>query len=160
MRRKDREVKGWEGIEDIILRCRTCHLAMVDGGMPYVVPLSFGYRLMGGGTLELYFHSAREGRKMDILRRDNRVCFALSDEGAPLFADTPCDSGYYYSSVIGNGEAVFIDDPVEKCEALSFMFRHQSGRDVVFTPEQADAVCVYKVVSTDFTGKRKLGPTA
>jgi Predicted flavin-nucleotide-binding protein len=44
MRRKDREVKDIEGINDIIKSCKTCHVAMVDDGMPYVIPLSFGYR--------------------------------------------------------------------------------------------------------------------
>ena len=155
MRRKDREVKDIDGIEEILLQCKTCHTAMVDAGMPYVVPLSFGYRLLEGNTLELYFHSAKEGRKLDILRRNNKVCFEISHEGEPLTSVTPCDSGYYYSSVIGFGEAVFIDDDKEKRDALSVMFRHQTGKSVSFTSEQAENVCVFKIVSNDFTGKKK-----
>ena len=159
MRRKDREVKDPKEIEGIILRCRTCHVAMVDDGDPYVIPLSFGYEL-NGGKLELYFHSAPEGRKLDILKRNSRVCFEMSYEGEPLFADTPCNSGYYFGSVIGNGEAVFIEDIDEKCRALSALFRHQTGKDTVFTPGQAESVCVFKIVSADFTGKRKPRPDA
>ena len=48
MRRKDREVLGDENIAKIIEQCTTCHVAMVDdadAGMPYVIPLSFGYSL-------------------------------------------------------------------------------------------------------------------
>ena len=55
MRRKDREVLGDENIAKIIEQCTTCHVAMMDdadAGMPYVIPLSFGYSLKGG-VLEL-----------------------------------------------------------------------------------------------------------
>jgi len=158
MRREDREVKDRDEIEKIILQCKTCHVAMADGDMPYVVPLSFGYRFLDDQTLELYFHSAKEGKKMDILKKNNRVCFEMSFEGEPHFPDVPCNSGYYFSSVIGFGEVVFIQDAAEKCDALSVMFRHQTGRDVVFTPEEAESVCVYKILSMDFTGKRKPKP--
>jgi len=158
MRRKDREIKDREELEKILLLCKTCHVAMVDGSLPYVVPLSFGYRFVNDNVLELFFHSAYEGRKIEILKKNNMVCFEMSNEGEPLFADAPCNSGYYFSSIIGNGRVAFIENAEEKCEALSFMFRHQSGKDAVFTAEQAETVCVYKIVSADFTGKKKPRP--
>ena len=158
MRRQDREVKDKKEIEEIIKQCKTCHVAMVDDGMPYVVPLSYGYRFLDDTTLELYLHSALEGRKLQILRKNNNVCFEISHEGEPVHAEIPCNSGYYFSSVIGNGKVVFIEDIAEKCTALSVMFKHQSGKDVVFNANQAQNVCVYKVVSTDFTGKKKPRP--
>jgi len=40
MRRKDKEVTCIGGIEEILLKCKTCHVAMIDDGLPYVVPLS------------------------------------------------------------------------------------------------------------------------
>ena len=155
MRRKDREVTDIKGIEEILLLCKTCHLAMVDDGLPYVVPLSYGYKSLKSGVLEVYFHSALEGRKLDILKRNSKVCFEMAHEGEPIHSEIPCDSGYYYASVIGFGETVFIEDAAKKCEALSIMFKHQTNRDVAFTAEQADDVCVFKVVSTDFAGKKK-----
>ena len=159
MRRKDREAGARDEVEGILAGCKTCHVAMLDGDMPYVVPLSFGYRFVGDGALELFFHSAHEGKKIEALKRNGRVCFEVSCEGVPVRAESPCDSGYYYSSVIGYGEAVFIEDAAGKCEGLAIMFRHQTGRDVVFSNEQAESVCVFKIVSSDYTGKRKLkGP--
>jgi len=159
MRRKDREVTDIKGIEEILLLCKTCHVAMIDESMnpaaPYVVPLSYGYKITGANTLELYFHSAPEGRKLDVLKRNNRVCFEMAYEGEPVHSETPCNSGYYYASVIGSGDAVFLEDDNEKREALSVMFRHQTGKDVAFNSEQAKTVCVFKIVSADFTGKRK-----
>ena len=158
MRRKDREVKNINEIEKILLQCKTCHVAMVKDGIPYVVPLSYGYKILEGNVLELYFHSALEGKKIDILRKNNKVCFEISNEGEPIYAETPCNFGYYFASVIGYGDAVFIGDIDKKCEALSIMFEHQSRREVIFTSEQADNICVFKIISSDFTGKRKIKP--
>jgi len=159
MRRKDREVTDVNGIEEILLQCKTCHVAMVDHGIPYVVPLNYGYKILDGNVLELYFHSAFRGRKIDALKRNNRVCFEMSYEGEPIHSEIACNSGYYFASVIGFGDAVFIEDSDEKCSALSIMFNHQAGRDVAFTADQAKNVCVFKIVSTDFTGKKNRSQT-
>lgn len=156
MRRADRQVTDIRDIEEILFSCKTCHVAMIDDGTPYVVPLSYGYRIIEGSALELYFHSAFEGRKLDILRKNNNVCFEMSYEGEPVNSENPCNSGFFYASVIGFGKAEFIEESVnEKCEALSIMYKHQSGKDVVFSAEQAESVCVFKIISTGFTGKKK-----
>ena len=158
MRRKDREIIDVDEIEEILLLCKTCHVAMIDDGTSYLVPLSYGYKFTDGKQLELYFHSALEGRKIDILRKNNQVCFEIAYEGEPVITDDPCHSGYYFASVIGYGEVVFIDDVIKKCEALSIMFKHQSGKDVSFTAGQTGNICVFKIQSSCFTGKRKLKP--
>lgn len=155
MRRKDREITDIHVITGILDRCKTASVAMMDKDMPYVVPLSYGYE-MKEDILVLYFHCAREGRKIDILKCDNRVCFTIFNEGEPLYTDIPCNSGYYYSSIIGNGVAEFIENSVDKRCALNKMFAHQSGKDVEFTETQADSVCVFKIVSKDYTAKQKV----
>ncbi len=159
MRRTDRQVTDINGIREIIELCRTCHVAMCDAdGSPYIVPLSFGYELENK-SLALYFHCAKQGRKLDILSRRPDVCFEMCFEGEPVFArETPCNSGYYYSSLIGNGKVSFVENSVEKRRALSLIMLRQAGVDIEFTDEQAQSVCVLKLVSTDFTGKRKPRP--
>ena len=158
MRRSDREVTDIEQIEMILAACKTCRLAMVDNGQPYVIPLSYGYAI-SSDTLTLYFHSAKEGRKIRILHENSAVCFEISSEGEPVHAaETPCNSGYYYSCVHGFGRAQFIDDMKEKCSALTLLTKHQANIDADFTSAQADSVCVFKVVSADFTGKMKPRP--
>ena len=137
MRRKDREVSDIKAITDILDLCRTASIAMADEQTPYVVPLSYGYELK------------------DILRRNNRVCFTVFCEGEPVQTEIPCNCGYYFSSIIGNGTAQFIEDPDEKRYALGKMFEHQTGKKAEFTRAQADSVCVFQIVSRDFTGKRK-----
>ena len=158
MRRKDREVTDIGSIEEILRLCKTCHVAMVDNVSPYVVPLSYGYRILPDNVLELYFHSAFEGKKLDILKSNHDVCFEMVHEGGSDPSEAPCSSSLFYSSIIGFGQAEFIEDVNEKCRALSIMFSHQSGREVLFTAEQAQSVCVFKVVSKDFAGKKRPRP--
>lgn len=154
MRRKDREVNDYEEIKKILDLCKTASVAMIDDNTPYVVPLSYGYE-MRENQLILYFHCAKEGRKIDILNKNKSVCFTIFDEGKPLHTECPCNSGYYYSSIIGFGKVKFIEDTEEKEQALTKMFIQQTGKNVTFTKEQVDTVCVFKIISDDFTGKRK-----
>lgn len=156
MRRKDREVTDISQIRAILDTCKTCHLAMVDEGGPYVIPLSYAYELEDSDTLTLYFHSAREGRKISALQKNGSVCFEMSAKGEPIFDEaTPCESGYYYSSVHGFGTARFIEDADEKCRALALIMKHQAALEITFTPAQANAVCVFKVTASSFTAKQK-----
>ncbi len=127
MRRKDREITSLEEIEEIIRSCKICHIAMTHDGEPYLVPMSYGYEI-NGGRLTLYLHSAREGKKLDILRQNNRVCFEISREGGLVYSNSPCGCGVLYASVIGDGEVVFINDGDEKCEALAKLYKHQDRR--------------------------------
>lgn len=157
MRRKDREITDINEIRDIVEKCKVCHLAMIDDGKPYAVPLNFGYTI-DGNTLTLYFHSAKEGRKIDILKKNSTVCFDMLCEGKLGKIIDPCNSGYYFECVMGFGSAEFVDNVEEKCRALSLLVKHQSNQDFEFNEKQAEAVCVFKVSTNDFTGKRKPVP--
>lgn len=154
MRRKDREVTDIGEIRQILDSCMTVCVSMIDGDRPYSVPLNYGYEIEDG-ILTLYLHCAKEGRKIDILKSNNKACFTIFSEGEPIHAETPCSSGFFYSSVFGEGEAYFLEDMNEKKHALKILTAHQMKRDYEFTDEQADSVCVFKIVSTNFTGKRK-----
>ncbi len=156
MRRKDREITAVSEITEILDTCKTACIAMIDHNVPYIVPLSYGYELKEN-RLTLFFHCAKEGRKLDILRRDHNVCFTIFNEGELLRAEIPCNSGYSFSSIIGNGTVEWIEDSGEKREALKKIVAHQTGRDAEFTDGQSDLVCVFQIISTDYTAKRKAG---
>ena len=91
MRRSDREITDLGEILSIINDCKVIHLAMVDDGEPYLLPLNFGYACEGG-AFSFFCHSAREGRKLDILRKNPTVAFEMDCRGAldehPANADT------------------------------------------------------------------------
>ena len=79
MRRYEREMADKAELEAVLAKATVVHLAMVDEGRPYVVPMNFGY---ADGCL--YLHGAKEGRKMRILRRNPAVCFNLFTDEAIL----------------------------------------------------------------------------
>ena len=156
MRRKDRAVADSREIAAILSACKVCHLAIPDGGAPYVVPLNFGFTLEHG-ALTLYFHSAKQGRKLELLSRRPCVGFAVSRELGDVRADEPCRSGCCYESVLGSGTAEILTDTDEKCAALTRLMQHQfGGGEIAFTHAQAEGVCVFRVVSTMFQAKRKV----
>ncbi len=49
-----------------------------ENGYPYAFPMNFYFNEKAN---TLYMHSAKTGHKVDVLRKDNRVCFCLHDEG-------------------------------------------------------------------------------
>ena len=57
MRRKDREITDICAILELVSECKVCRLAMTDGGVPYIVPLNYGYEY-ADGALTFYFHIA------------------------------------------------------------------------------------------------------
>lgn len=68
MRRKNLEEKDINVIEDILKECKVCRISLCCDGVPYIVPMNFGYDLKEN-NLTLYFHSALEGRKTDALNK-------------------------------------------------------------------------------------------
>ena len=97
MRRADREITDLHKIESILAGARYMHLGMFDECFPYVVPLHYGYEL-NDAKLTFYVHSAKEGHKLDCLRKNPHV-FVEIDRGESLVtADIPCSYGAVYES--------------------------------------------------------------
>ncbi|GAH17704.1 unnamed protein product, partial [marine sediment metagenome] len=95
MRRKDKEIADEKAMVSIVEKAIVCRVAMCWQDEPYVVPMSFGYR-----DNCIYLHSAREGRKLDILRNNDKVCIEF-DIGVELIqSHEACKSSMKYKSVL------------------------------------------------------------
>ena len=128
---------------------------MIDGDRPYVVPLHYGYSLIDG-RLTMYLHSAKEGRKLDVLQKNGRVAFVLETDVASISGgEIPCKYGAAYASVMGEGKAVFLTDPAKKAAALQILMRTQTGRAFAFTTEMTASVAVIRVDVDSFTAKAR-----
>ena len=92
MRRKDREITDPEQIRAILGRARVLHLGLYDGEYPYVVPMHYGFTFEDG-KLTLYTHCAKEGRKLELLRRDARVFVEIDTDEALPPGETACSWG-------------------------------------------------------------------
>jgi len=108
---------------------------------------------------DLYFHCAREGRKVDLLRRFPQVCISFVGDDRPVFVP-PAMYSTYFQSVIVTGTASEVTDPKEKTAALRALCEkltadHMEG----FPPavEKSLAVtAVWKVHIEELSGKAKL----
>ncbi|KUG23002.1 pyridoxamine 5'-phosphate oxidase-related [hydrocarbon metagenome] len=149
MRKKEREIKDRQAIDDIIRRCQVCHLAMCDDGQPYVVPLNFGY-----DDSFLYFHAALEGRKIDIIKRNNRVGFEFDILHDIVKAEKACDWGARYESVIGSGAAEIVDDLETKNTALECIMRQYGSEAKDFPDDIMKKTLIIRVRILEISGKR------
>lgn len=107
MRRKDREIKDFDKLLQIMRQCDSCVLALNDDGFPYIVPLNFGMDIEDG-QLYLYFHCAMQGKKLDLIRKDNRATFEMDCDHNFILYDERMSCTMGYSSVIGHGLIEFV----------------------------------------------------
>ncbi|MCQ2505565.1 MAG: pyridoxamine 5'-phosphate oxidase family protein [Lachnospiraceae bacterium] len=115
MFRKIRRVKNEIGIEDAKLLLkegkRAAFSVIGDEGYPYTVPINFYY---DEAENRIYFHSAKQGHKIDSIKANDKVCLAVWNEG---YKDEG-DWAYRVSSCIVFGRARLISDPAITVEKV------------------------------------------
>ena len=149
MRRKEKEITGKSEMESIVRKSLVCRLGMVDEGLPYIVPLCFGY-----DKDTLFFHSAKEGRKIEILKQNNQVCFEFDIAPEVQPGKTACAWGMKYRSVIGFGKASFIEDQQERRKALDVIMGQYADGDFEYSEKSFEKALVIKVEISSMTGKK------
>ncbi len=136
-------------METLLNEAKVCRLGCDDNGMPYIVPVSFGYR---EGVI--YIHSAREGRKIALLQKNPECCIEIDECRGVLRNSNPCNYEMNYRSVICQGRAHFITDPEEKREGLNCILQHYGAEPHPFTEKELKSVCVIRVDIAEMTGKK------
>ena len=151
MRRSEREITDKNTLEAILNEAQTCRLALTDGRTPYIVPMSYAYE-----NDCLYFHSAQEGKKIDMLRGNNRVCFEVDTAGEIIKGKNACGWSIMFNSVIGFGTAEFVNDEDGKRKALDLIMKKYSGEDKEFeySKKALAEVLVIKVSVESMAGKK------
>jgi len=157
MRRKDKEITDTDEKLKIIAQCKFCRIGLSENNRPYIVPLNYGFS-HDDGKLTLYFHGALEGRKIDILQKNNNACFEIDCDTKLVEGEAPCDYGYEFKSIIGFGKIVLLDTKDEKINGLRCLMKHQTGKDINhdFNENELKNVVVFKMLVEEFTGKQKI----
>ena len=154
MRQKNREIKNFEEIIEVMKQCDVVRLALNDDGYPYILPLNFGMDVSDGKII-LLFHSALEGHKIDLIKKDNRASFEMDCKHQLQYFD---DIGYCtmsYESVIGIGKIRILKDE-EKMQALRKLMDHyHPDENAYFNPAAVERTMVYTLEVEKITGKRK-----
>ncbi|MDD7593558.1 MAG: pyridoxamine 5'-phosphate oxidase family protein [Peptoniphilaceae bacterium] len=121
-----------------------------ENGCPYAVPINFYYEPERN---RIYFHGAREGLKVDLLRSNDKVCLTVFDQGVIPEGEW----AYRVASVVIRGRAQIVTDETEAERAV-----HQLGLKYYPTAESVaqamhrsfSKVQVYALTVDHMTGKR------
>ncbi|MFH0768954.1 MAG: pyridoxamine 5'-phosphate oxidase family protein [Chloroflexota bacterium] len=150
MRRKDKEITDLEEIERIMKEAKVCHLGLIDDDEPYVVPVNFGYM-----KNHIYFHSALEGRKVSIIKKNNRVCFNIVSDIEVIDVPNSCEARVVkYKSVTGVGVANIVEDDEEKILGLKRIMQQNLLHEYDFPLERLDSTLVLRIDIHDVKGKQ------
>ena len=149
MRRKDREITNRQELDAIIQSAKVMHLALADDNIPFLVPVFYAY----DGT-SLYFHSAQTGTKIDILKRNNKVCFEISIAHGVIESDMACDFEAQHRTVIGFGKATFVEDEAEKVKALDMVVARFSDKEFEYPKANLNRTAVLRIDIESIKGKQ------
>ena len=154
MRKKDREIKDTKELEEILQKADVCRIAFAVDVTPYIVSMNFGY--VWKDNLILYFHCAKEGKKLELMKRNNMVCFEMDVDHELIQSENACDWGMKYRSIVGLGILESVTDEEEKKKGLDCIMEHYGFAGKKEYNEKAlNLTEVLKLTTTEFTGKKK-----
>ncbi len=152
MRRKEKEITSKQELIDILTTTKYVTVAMCIENNPYLVTLTYGYDEKNNS---LYFHCAKQGKKIDILKQNNVVWGqALMDNG---YVEGKCD--HLYATTQFKGTVSFIGDIDEKEKALNIMIKQQEKKPEMvmndqITKESLKTVQIGRIDITFLSGKK------
>jgi|LSQX01.3.fsa_nt_gb nitroimidazol reductase NimA-like FMN-containing flavoprotein (pyridoxamine 5'-phosphate oxidase superfamily) len=171
MRRKDREMDREFAIK-IIDKAQYGVVSMVDGQEPYGLPLS----VVRNGDV-LYFHSAKEGRKVDVLANNPNISIVfVGDKNIPdnysydeleEMNNDPTKAIKFISSVfttefesaIVTGKVEKVENEEEKIKAMRTVCEKYTPDKMKYFQTAINAglfrTNVYKIKIDNITSKRK-----
>ena len=117
-----------------------------EDGYPYGIPINFVY---DGG--KIYFHGAKQGHKIDALKKDNKVSFTVMDHG---YLESN-KLGLNVKSVVVFGRIRFVDDREETIrEARKLGLKYDPADFVESEPKaKANVIQVLELSIDHMTGK-------
>ena len=157
MRRADRKIQSFEEMVDVISRCDVCRLGLHDGDYPYILPLNFGVKAeKETQVVTLYFHSALQGRKIELMKKNNLASFEMDCRHQLQYKAEQGMCTFAYESIIGHGTIHMIEDADEKMQALKILMNHYyPGENKYFNPAAIPRTAVYCLEVIQMSGKKK-----
>lgn len=147
----NKEISDIAEIERILRESKICRLGLMNSEYPYIIPMCFGYKL-DGGRLELYFHSAPTGQKIDLIKKNNLAGFEIDCLIGIVNDEETCSVNAVYECITGTG-LVEIINGIEKLTGLTAIidkyddvkqehkFSEQALNGMVLIKLTADSFC-------------------
>lgn len=140
-----------EIIDKIIRKNKICYVGLIDlRGMPYVIPMNFGYE----GDI-IYLHSGPESGSVEALKQNPNVCITFS-EGHKLICQhesVACSYRMKSNSVICRGRVEFEEDYDKKIDALNIIMAQYVDREFTYSEPAVKNVLVWKVRIEEMSSK-------
>ncbi|MGN1103868.1 MAG: pyridoxamine 5'-phosphate oxidase family protein [Candidatus Coproplasma sp.] len=152
MRKSNREIKDFDKIIELLDRCQVIRLGLQSDDYPYIVPLSFGWEVTEG-KLNIYFHCAKEGKKLDLMAACDRVCIEADILNGYKATERSVTADY--ESVIGFGTVKEVTGS-EAVHGIKLLLDHCGIEG--YSPENcalSGIVAVYKITVENITGKKR-----
>jgi len=153
MRRRDREVTDTIRIDQWLQEAPVGRIGMIHQNLPYVVPVNF---CKSGNAI--YFHSAREGRKIEALKDNPQVFFEVDQMMELITGERGCDYSATFWSVMIEGTASFVDKEEEKKEALDRLlekYSQEKKADWNYSSKLLTQTAIIKIAIQSLSAKAK-----
>jgi hypothetical protein len=153
MRRKERKISDSQTIDSIFEAADVCRVAFADNNIPYIVTLNFGYQPGAGGIL--YFHCAKEGRKIEMMKKNDYVCFEVDTDHILYRGPKACNWGMKYKSIVGYGRISVINDPDERKRGLNMIMDHYGANGMYdYDEKELARTAILRLEITEISGKQ------
>ena len=147
---------------EILSQGYVAHVGFVDGGEPYVIPLSYHYTEETPESI--YLHGSIRSRAMKILASGEPVCVTVTLTDGLVYSRKAMNHSMNYRSVVLFGKGREVKDEDRKFDIFDAMVqRYFPGRTVgedYNNPPPADlgVTALVEVAIEDWNGKRRIGP--
>ena len=152
MRRKDREVTKKDEIMRIINDCRVMVLGLNDSDQPYLVPLNFTWQ-QNKDELNLYFHCAKKGYKLDLIKINNNCSFVLFNDLGIKTINNARAATNYYESIFGTGKAEVITNFDRKKEVAALLLKKYNLEEVLINNKEDNDAAIDNTAFVKITVK-------
>lgn len=150
MRKKNQEITDQKIIEEILSESEICRLAMMDGDKPYILPFNYGYK-----DNCIYIHCAKEGKKINLLRKNGEVCFEIEHTAQLIEREKACDWTERYRSIVGYGLVEILTEFEEKEKGLEILMRSNGMKgEISFKMSNVEAVAILVLNITSLSAKQ------
>ena len=150
MRKANQEITDKLILEDILKQANICRLAMIDKELPYILPFNYGYH-----ENCIYIHSAPAGKKIELLKVNQLVCFEVEQVAEIITNEIACKWSTLYRSVVGYGNVEIITDFEEKKHGLEIIMKqHGATGKLEFNKNEVEFIVILKLTISTMTGKQ------
>ena len=156
VKRKDKEITDVATLKGILRSAKHVTIALCMNNQPYLATLSHGY---DENRNCIYFHCAREGKKLDYIKSNNIVWGqAMLDYG---YSEGECN--HLFATVQFQGKATLLNKLEEKRQAAECMIRQIDGNPEALTskikPERLENTVFGRIDIEYMSGKKSAEAT-